>query len=134
MTAGDAEMSHQCRKYFLQYSTFASENLRFEHGGAKLASCPGRHLTSLSPWLHLVRSFPLKGCFLRSHNWRISTTFNFGKKCNFANSKFCSNLNVDDLKKTSYNATAKLCDGFCWELTLNTLCTKIVLAVLNSYQ
>jgi len=25
------------------------EDLRFENGGAKLASCPGRHLTSLSP-------------------------------------------------------------------------------------
>ena len=24
-------------------------DLRFEHGGAKLASCPGRHLTSLRP-------------------------------------------------------------------------------------
>jgi len=25
-------------------------DLRFEHGGAKLASCPGRHLNSLRPW------------------------------------------------------------------------------------
>jgi len=25
------------------------KNLKFEHGGAKLASCPGRHLTSLRP-------------------------------------------------------------------------------------
>jgi len=25
------------------------KDLRFEHGGAKLASCPGRHLTSLRP-------------------------------------------------------------------------------------
>jgi len=24
-------------------------DLRFEHGGAKLASCPGRHLTTLRP-------------------------------------------------------------------------------------
>jgi len=27
---------------------------RFEHGGAKLASFPGRHLTSLRPWCRLV--------------------------------------------------------------------------------
>jgi len=25
------------------------KDLRLEHGGAKLASCPGRHLTSLRP-------------------------------------------------------------------------------------
>ena len=31
-------------------------NLRFEHGGAKLASCPGRHLASLRPWVgHSIR-------------------------------------------------------------------------------
>jgi len=28
------------------------EDLRFEHGGAKLASCPGRCLTSLRPCLY----------------------------------------------------------------------------------
>jgi len=28
------------------------KDLRFEHGGAKLASCPGRCLTSLRPCLH----------------------------------------------------------------------------------
>jgi len=29
----------------------------FEHGGAKLASCPGRHLTSLRPCLNQRRIF-----------------------------------------------------------------------------
>jgi len=28
------------------------KDLRFEHGGAKLASCLGRHLTSLRPCMH----------------------------------------------------------------------------------
>jgi len=28
------------------------KDLKFEHGGAKLASGPGRNLTSLRPWLH----------------------------------------------------------------------------------
>jgi len=41
-------------------STFFSEvlllpkDLRFEHGGAKLASCPGRHLTSAHPCVQTV--------------------------------------------------------------------------------
>ena len=37
---GGAEKSQQCRKYFLQYTTFAP-------GGAKFVSCPGRHLPYL---------------------------------------------------------------------------------------
>jgi len=28
------------------------KDLRFEYGGAKLASCPGRHLTSIRPWMY----------------------------------------------------------------------------------
>ena len=32
------------------------KELRFEHGGAKLASCPGRHLTSLRPWVWISRN------------------------------------------------------------------------------
>jgi len=27
-----------------------AKDLRFKQGGAKLASCPGRHLTLLRPW------------------------------------------------------------------------------------
>ena len=34
----------------MQYICFRKSS-RFEHGGAKLASCPGRHLTPLRPWL-----------------------------------------------------------------------------------
>jgi len=33
------------------------KDIRFEHGGAKLAYCPGRHLTSLGPWCR-VRVWP----------------------------------------------------------------------------
>jgi len=36
ITAWGAEKAQQCRKYFLQYSQFASENLKFEHRGDKL--------------------------------------------------------------------------------------------------
>jgi len=27
-----------------------AKGLKYEHGGAKFASCPGRHPTSLRPW------------------------------------------------------------------------------------
>jgi len=47
---GGTKKSQQRHKHFLQNSTFASERLRFEHGGAKLASCPGSHLSSLRPY------------------------------------------------------------------------------------
>jgi len=30
------------------------KELSFEHWGAKLASCPGRHLTSLRPWFQHI--------------------------------------------------------------------------------
>jgi len=37
------------------------KDLSFEHGGAKVASCPGHHLTSLCPWqstalFHVIRT------------------------------------------------------------------------------
>jgi len=44
MIAGGAEKSQQCHKCFFQYSTFASERPQVRTWGAKLASCPGRHL------------------------------------------------------------------------------------------
>jgi len=36
--------------FFFNTVQFLPKDLEFEHGGAKLASCPGRHLTSLRPW------------------------------------------------------------------------------------
>jgi len=50
VTMGGGKKSQQCHKYFLQYSLLPKIP-RCEYGGAKLASCPGRHLTSLRPWL-----------------------------------------------------------------------------------
>jgi len=38
---------------FLNTMNLLPKDVRFEHGGAKLASCPGRHLTSLRPWAWL---------------------------------------------------------------------------------
>jgi len=39
---------------FLNTVHLLPKDFRFEHGGAKLASCPGRHLTSLRPWVEVV--------------------------------------------------------------------------------
>jgi len=52
---GGVEKSQKCRKYFLQYNTFVSER-PVSNVCAKLASCPGRHLTSLSPWVCVILS------------------------------------------------------------------------------
>jgi len=43
----------------MQYMCFGKKDLRFEHGGAKLASCPRCHLTSLRP---CSRNSGLCGC------------------------------------------------------------------------
>jgi len=43
---------------FFNTAHLLSKNLMFEHKGAKLASCPGRHLTSLRPWQHGSQSSP----------------------------------------------------------------------------
>jgi len=51
---GCAEKSQQCYRYFLQYSTFASERPQVRTWGTKLASGPGRHITSLRPWYRHV--------------------------------------------------------------------------------
>jgi len=50
MAAGGAEKFQQCHKYFLQCSKFACRRAQFRTWGTKLASCPGRHLTSLRLW------------------------------------------------------------------------------------
>ena len=49
---GVAEKSQQFHSTFFNIIYLPYEDLKFEFVGAKLASCPGRHLTSLRPWLH----------------------------------------------------------------------------------
>jgi len=44
MTVGVAEKSQQCHKYFVNTVHWLPKDLRFERVGAKLASCPRRHL------------------------------------------------------------------------------------------
>jgi len=52
---GDAEKSQQCRKYFLQHSTFAPERPRFEHGGPNLFVVPGAIKLRYNPGFNLTR-------------------------------------------------------------------------------
>jgi len=76
MTAEGAEKSQQYHKYTIQYSTFA--DFRFEHGGVKLASCPGRHLNSLRPCTQ-VRS--LHCCWQATLKKTFSRTFHYFRFC-----------------------------------------------------
>ena len=55
------------------------KDVRFEHGGAKLASCPGRHLTSLRPWSHRFSKYNVEIIF-----WYIFLLFRvLVKNCSF---------------------------------------------------
>ena len=47
ITAEGAENPNSITSAFFNTLHLLPKDLRFEHGGAKLASCPGRHLTSL---------------------------------------------------------------------------------------
>jgi len=47
---------------FLNTVHLLPKDLRFEHGGAKLASCPCRHLTSVHPCTHRMPVFIWKCC------------------------------------------------------------------------
>jgi len=46
---------------FFNAVNFLAKDLTFEHGSAKLASCPGRRLTSLRPWWHYFSTVLLPG-------------------------------------------------------------------------
>jgi len=46
----DAENSNNVTSIFFSTVDLLPKDIRFERGGAKLASCPGRHLSSLRPW------------------------------------------------------------------------------------
>ena len=49
MTARGTKSPNNFISAFLNTVYLLPKNLRFEHGGANLASCPRRHLTSLHP-------------------------------------------------------------------------------------
>jgi len=49
ITTGMPKSLNNVTSTFFNTAHLLPKKLRFEHGGAKLASCPGRHLTSLRP-------------------------------------------------------------------------------------
>jgi len=51
-------------KYCLQYVNVLPKDLKFEHRGAKLVSCPGRHLTSVRPWCRVRHRSKLENHYL----------------------------------------------------------------------
>jgi len=51
---GDVESSNNVASAFFNKVHLFLKDLRFEHGAAKLVSCPGLHLTSAYPWLLLT--------------------------------------------------------------------------------
>jgi len=55
---------------FFNTTYLLPKDLRFEHGGANLASCPGQHLTSLRPWGSLMR---IDGVYSFGQNSSIRT-------------------------------------------------------------
>jgi len=57
MTAGAPKNPNHVTSTFFDTVHLLPEDLRFEHAGGKLASCPGRHLTSVSLWQYVTPSF-----------------------------------------------------------------------------
>jgi len=50
MIAGAPKGPNNATSAFFNTVHLLPKGFRFEHGGAKLASCPGRHLSSLRPY------------------------------------------------------------------------------------
>ena len=61
ITAVAPKSPKNARSTFCNTVNLLPEELRFEHEGAKLSSCPGHHLTSLRPWANLKTSYFLFG-------------------------------------------------------------------------
>jgi len=51
---GDAESPNNVTSAFIHRKHLLPKDLSFENGGANIASCPGRHLTSLRPCPRLI--------------------------------------------------------------------------------
>ena len=93
------------RKFSNATSTFNTvhllpKELRFEYGGAKLASCPGRRLTPLRPWVH-ASLIPSHRYQTLQWNPKVTTVMKFIKhltKFQWANNRKELNLscNVPD--------------------------------------
>ena len=74
---GRAKKSQQCHRqaYFLQYNSFASERPQFRTWGTKLASCPGRHLTSWRPCKNAKNAGAIMGTKDRTRDCNQNTSY-----------------------------------------------------------
>ena len=66
MSAGAPKSSNNVTSTFFNTVHLLPKDLKFEHGGAKRASCPGRCLTSLRPCT-VVRHAPAIRCDYPHH-------------------------------------------------------------------
>jgi len=71
MTAGVPKSPINVTNIFFNTVHLLPKDLKFEHGGAKLASCPGRCLTSLRPCT-LVYHAPAIRCEYPHHTGEAS--------------------------------------------------------------
>ena len=88
ITAGGQKSQH-CHKHFFKTVHLLPKDLRFEHGGAKLVSCPRCHLTSLRPctWrlsgrndeICLQKHLPISGRLLKTKCCLLSKSFDHRK-------------------------------------------------------
>jgi len=80
ITAGAPKSTNNVTSAFFNAVLLLAKDFRLQHGGAKLASCPWRRLTSLRPWGHglfgLMLVAPLSAVCLYSYaDYKIT---NFG--------------------------------------------------------
>jgi len=66
------------------------KDIKFEHGSAKLASCPGRHLASLRPWVRWIFTTNHKPTYPVTSHWWVSILgrIYYNKTWNFALNSF----------------------------------------------
>jgi len=62
MTVGAPKGLNNVTSTFFNSVHLLPKDLRFKYGGAKLASCPGCHLTSIRPWSVVPDDSCLGGC------------------------------------------------------------------------
>jgi len=86
------------------------KNLSFEHGDAKLASCPGRHLTSLRPCLGglSLQSLPVAtGLDMKPRSTHVQSRGSHGSRIELVGKvhdvaeQFHCSLHVKELKVTT---------------------------------
>ena len=115
ITAGSAEWPRRALKSpnnvtstFFDTVHWLPEDLRFEHGGAKLASCPGRRLTSLRPCVHVSASVKNESFFLAN-----SCSFGYSTASFHVSSTFSSSLKFFTSWSLSLNFISSIwrCNG-----------------------